>query len=320
MLSLLLPAARAATINVGIPGTIASSSDPAGIIVNLYQFGMLLAGILAFGIIVWAGIQYSVSRSNPGMQADARDRIFQAFFGILLLVGAYTILYTLNPGLTVLQLPKLAPIDKSLLGEATSSFRGGIPLTRQQISDLNRNNPGWRRGPGGQCVDGAGTACSQENVGRCGAWDAAKASRICMAESGGNQFAESGTDRCTMSDGRTPSRGFSIGLYQVNLFAHPDKIPAECQNLFVKEGGSTLQGNCVDCRNGGRGNACTDGVCYRWSCKFVGTEEKYAQCKQAMARVNLDIACRIYQNQSASKKWQPWAWSTAQVCRMPLSG
>ncbi len=123
-----------------IPGNIAPSgslADPAGLLVNFYQFGMLLAGVLAFGMVVWAGVQYSLSRGNPTGQADARDRVIQAFLGILLLVGAYAILYTLNPGLTRLQLPTLSPIDQSLLaGQQPGGYEGDsrIPTPKPSAS------------------------------------------------------------------------------------------------------------------------------------------------------------------------------------------
>jgi hypothetical protein len=125
VVSFLMPHALAVSYNLAIPGdiSVAGNGDPAGILVNFYQFGMLLAGILAFGMVVWAGIQYSLSRGNAAGQTDARDKVIQAFLGILLLVGAYAILYTLNPGLTRLQLPQLSPIDpKAIVAQTPAGY------------------------------------------------------------------------------------------------------------------------------------------------------------------------------------------------------
>jgi hypothetical protein len=66
---------------------------------------------MALASIVYGAIQYTVSRGNPSKLSDATDRILQAFIGILLLVGAGTILSIINPGLLSLQLPNLGPID-----------------------------------------------------------------------------------------------------------------------------------------------------------------------------------------------------------------
>jgi hypothetical protein len=95
-------------INTSLPGPYSvASSGPIGAIGNFYQFALMIAGLLAFGSIIWAGIQYAMSSGNPGKQGDARDQITQAFLGILLLVGAYLILNVINPDLTVLKLPTL---------------------------------------------------------------------------------------------------------------------------------------------------------------------------------------------------------------------
>ena len=107
---LLLPLgpARAADINVTIPGiTAAETANPAGWVVALYRFSLMAAGLLAFGMIVYAGLRYTFAAGNPSTQSDARDQILQALLGLLLLLGAFIVLTTINPGLTNLQLPKL---------------------------------------------------------------------------------------------------------------------------------------------------------------------------------------------------------------------
>src|SRR5882672_11379419 len=111
------------TYDLPLPGNIGAEGNVSGIIVNLFQFGMLLAGILAFGMVVWAGVSYATSAGNAGKRSEAIDRVMQAFLGILLLVGAYVILYTVNPGLTVLELPRLVPLSNT----ATTQY-SNVPL------------------------------------------------------------------------------------------------------------------------------------------------------------------------------------------------
>lgn len=94
----LLAAARAYADTVGASSTPTSTAqEPASMVANIYQFALIVAGILAFGQIVYAGIQFTISAGNPSKQSDAKDRITQALLGLLLLFGAVLILRTINP-------------------------------------------------------------------------------------------------------------------------------------------------------------------------------------------------------------------------------
>jgi len=83
-----------------IPG-IAKDSSP-----GLYTYlkavfltGIGLAGVLAVLMIVIGGIQYIGSGMSPSGKEDAKDRITSAILGLLLALGAYLILNTINPNL-----------------------------------------------------------------------------------------------------------------------------------------------------------------------------------------------------------------------------
>lgn len=84
-----------------------TAQSPAAYIARFYQFALMISGALAFGMIIFGAIQYIVSAGNPTTQKDATDRIFQALWGIALLLGAYLILYTIDPKLVSLTDPKL---------------------------------------------------------------------------------------------------------------------------------------------------------------------------------------------------------------------
>ena len=102
-----------AQINPNIPGSIPASQknpDPAGLISNLYQYALLMGGLLAFVVVIWGGIEYTLSADNPSRKGDAKDRIKQALLGLLLLAGAFVVLNTINPKLTQLKLPTLKKI------------------------------------------------------------------------------------------------------------------------------------------------------------------------------------------------------------------
>ncbi len=96
-------------ISASIPGQYATTatSSPSAFVANFYQYALSVAGILAFGIIVYGGVKYMASVGNPSGQSDAKEWIKAAIMGILLLAGAYMILNVINPNLVSLNLPTL---------------------------------------------------------------------------------------------------------------------------------------------------------------------------------------------------------------------
>lgn len=65
----------------------------------LYQFALAIAGVIALGRIVYGGIMYTFSAGNTAKQKDAATIITQAIWGLVLLLSAVLILYTINPQL-----------------------------------------------------------------------------------------------------------------------------------------------------------------------------------------------------------------------------
>lgn len=59
------------------------------IIANLIEILLVLCGIMAVLIIVWAGINYIVSQGDPGRTKDAKNMILYAVIGLILSAGAY---------------------------------------------------------------------------------------------------------------------------------------------------------------------------------------------------------------------------------------
>ena len=66
-------------------------------------FWLYIAGaIIAFISLIIAGFNYMFSGGNASKTKKAIDQIKQAFIGLFILLGAYTILYTINPDLVVI--------------------------------------------------------------------------------------------------------------------------------------------------------------------------------------------------------------------------
>jgi hypothetical protein len=92
-------------------------SDPLSFIEDVYTIGLAVGGLLAFAMVVYGGVQYTLAAGNPSSQSDAKDRIKSALVGLLLLLGAVTVLNTINPEIIkggIAELPtKLPPIPKT---------------------------------------------------------------------------------------------------------------------------------------------------------------------------------------------------------------
>ncbi|GEM_PF-4785624 len=98
-----------------IGGGCPSSNTIAGYIARLYQFGLIIVGLFAFAGIIFGGLKYVLSAGSLADQTDAREQITQALLGLVLLLGAYLILYTINPELTQLRNPNAPPVNLSEL-------------------------------------------------------------------------------------------------------------------------------------------------------------------------------------------------------------
>ena len=101
--------AFAADINVNFPGNNVTSTVP-GVITNFYNFALIIAGILAFGAIVYGGVKYAAGAGNPSSQSEGKSWITNALLGLLLLAGAWVVLNTINPQLVTLATPSLPSI------------------------------------------------------------------------------------------------------------------------------------------------------------------------------------------------------------------
>ena len=144
--------AHATTISMNIPGTAPnSSSTPGAFVANFYQFALMIAGVLAFGVIVYGGVKYMTSAGNPSGQGDAKEWIEAALLGLLLLVGAYFILNVVNPQLTNLALPPVTPVK---ITAAPTTGSGGV-TGQQGIVWCNSTTDGQCK----NAADGSAQTC-----------------------------------------------------------------------------------------------------------------------------------------------------------------
>ena len=80
-------------------GTIKTGgSDLSPYLGGLYSFGVAAAAGLAVIMVIWGGIEYITSVAGEG-KSGGKDKITSAILGLLLALGSYIILNTINKDL-----------------------------------------------------------------------------------------------------------------------------------------------------------------------------------------------------------------------------
>lgn len=79
----------------------------------IFTFAIIIAGLLAFGALIYGGIRYLTSAGDPTKMADARTQVTAGILGLIILLSSYLILNTINPQLI---LPKKPPIKPAVAG------------------------------------------------------------------------------------------------------------------------------------------------------------------------------------------------------------
>lgn len=113
---------------------ITAVSGPAFHILALYNFAIAISGILAFTIIVIAGFIWVTSAGSPEKINRAKEMIFNAILGLLLLIGSFVLLKTIDPDLGFLVEPTVGDIEISTTspGSADTSLANCNRIKRCQ--------------------------------------------------------------------------------------------------------------------------------------------------------------------------------------------
>lgn len=247
-----------------------------------------ISAVLAVVMIVMGGIQY-MGNELISSKEEGSQRIWNAILGLLIALGAYALLNTINPDLlkSDINIPD-AKVTVALieLADGTYSSSGGAGA-----------------GIGGTCSveTKSDNACSTEKLASsCFGNRVNEASKICSLESGGGRTdVKSGSD--LLNNGSGPS--YSVGLWQINLTVH--KVGGlDCPSAFT--------GKC------GKGTVVTSGSKVG-NCSASIKPDKmdlYNQCVQAAQDPvkNTQVACKLYGENGSS--FAPWAYS-ANKCSVP---
>ncbi|MBT4153238.1 MAG: transglycosylase SLT domain-containing protein [Candidatus Magasanikbacteria bacterium] len=119
----------------------------------VYQYSVVIVSIISVVMVIVGGVVYSMSGGNPTQTGQAKKIIANAFIGLILAVGSYTILFTINPDLVVMKDLKIKYIDPLELDELefdkNTVFLTSFNLSNEQMDELFQTYAGcfgydWR--------------------------------------------------------------------------------------------------------------------------------------------------------------------------------
>ena len=257
------------------------------------------AAVLAMVMIVMGGIEYMTSDLVSSKEAG-KETITHAILGLLIALGAFLILNTINPQLlsVCLDLPKatitISPEQELIIKNRSGLGNCAVVTDANNACHPDKITKDWF---GRNMAYFNGDTSANEPFKKL----AAQASAICQLESRGSSAIpkpENTFDKCS------DNKPFSFGLFQINAAAHMNNITA-CNGAFQKAAG-TNQGKCVD----GQRDPKT-GYCMQWDCKTI--EPAYTTCQNYLINPANNIKEAYILYQARTPKWTDW--STYNSCK-----
>ena len=95
-----------------------SESNIAELIAYFYEWGIAIGIIIFFGLLIFSGLKMLTSAGNPEKYKSAKKRITTSVSGLIVLLGSFLILNTINPDLT-----KIKKIETPDLSVNISEFQ-----------------------------------------------------------------------------------------------------------------------------------------------------------------------------------------------------
>lgn len=179
-----------------IPGSEGAVTFPE-FIKGIYKFAIWAVGICAVLMLTVGGFMYMTSAGNTSKNGAAKKVVTDALIGLGVALGAYLLLFIINPDLVKINV-NLNYLSGNVEGVGGGSGSGSGTGNCQPIST----------GP-----------CSVDNLKPYFGENAAKASAICVRESGGREGTASGR-ASTVDICRPNGPAVSWGLFQFNLTAN----------------------------------------------------------------------------------------------------
>jgi len=220
-----------------IPGlTQGATADTAGLanfLNNLYKYLIGLAAALAVIMITWEGLRIATNQDNVSVITDSKGKIYNAIFGLILVLSPYLVFSIINPQILNLSL-NLPPLDTK-----TSSFVGGgttnaIPTTVDSATGCTVATKGGYLSTATCSSDGTidATQIAKKWLSSNCAFINNTASPNCLAnnQSNGSQFCTQATASC-----ETKSSS-SYTLINIGTSDNPNLEPFDTQTSSALSG------------------------------------------------------------------------------------
>ena len=105
-----------------------------------YAFMMIISigAVILLGVLIWAGVNFIMAGGDPGKISKAKEMIWNGFIGMIILLSAYWILTTINPGIK----GDDPDIDVCSMGGIVLEIDDGTKTTKKCMNESNGNIEG----------------------------------------------------------------------------------------------------------------------------------------------------------------------------------
>jgi hypothetical protein len=97
-----------AAVSVPTVAGLPAGATVAELVAYFFNLAVTVGSFIAVVMMVMAGIDYVMSQGNPAKIEDAKKRIQNTFFGVVVLMASLLILNTINPDLAVIKINELS--------------------------------------------------------------------------------------------------------------------------------------------------------------------------------------------------------------------
>lgn len=119
-------------------GVTADTAGLANFFNNLYKYAIGLAAALAVIMIIWGGLEYA-TQDSISKKSDGKERIYQAIFGLVLVLSPVLVFSIINPAILNLSISLPALDTKSGSSPTTQTTK---PYTLSDVEKQGRESSG----------------------------------------------------------------------------------------------------------------------------------------------------------------------------------
>lgn len=115
--------------------SVAKSTNLASFFNNLYKFCIGLAAALAVIMIVWEGLRIATNQDNVSIITDSKGKIYNAIFGLVLVLAPVLVFSIINPSILNLSLRNLQPLNTATSAGGSVGAGGATGVPTGAVAD-----------------------------------------------------------------------------------------------------------------------------------------------------------------------------------------